>query len=97
MARATIVPNSKRSVMETRLGLQILAKKWYAPGVNKVRKVVRKGPSQAIKDLGLALEREYGIRPLADGEQRPPGYYTPNHYTEAGLRPVRPSVKPKLK
>ena len=50
---------------------------------------LRMGPSQAIKDLGLALEREYGIRPLADGEKRPSGYYTPNHYTAGALRPVR--------
>jgi hypothetical protein len=70
---------------------------WYVLRVSKVRKVIRNGPSQAIKELGLILEREYGIRPLADREQRPPGYYTPNHYTEGGLRPVRPSDKSKSK
>ncbi len=57
--------------------------------VSKIRIIVSKGPSQAIKDLGTALERKYGIRPLADGEKRPPEYYTPNHYTAGALRPVR--------
>ena len=61
--------------------------------VSKVRIILRKGPSQALKDLGAAIEREYGIKPLADGEKRPDGYYTPNHYTACGLRPVRTGVK----
>lgn len=61
--------------------------------MSKVRIVLRKGPSQAIKDLGVAIERQYGIRPLAPGEKRPEGYYTPNHYTARGLSPVRVAAK----
>jgi hypothetical protein len=61
--------------------------------VSKVRIILHKGPSQALKDLGAAIEREYGIKPLVDGEKRPDGYYTPNHYTAYGLRPVRAGVK----
>lgn|GEM_PF-6399248 len=61
--------------------------------MSKVRIILRKGPSQAIKDLGIAIEREYGIRPLAEGEKRPEFYYTPNHYTARGLRPVRSAAK----
>jgi hypothetical protein len=63
--------------------------------MGKVCIIVRKGPSQAIKDLGLELERKYGIRPLADGETRPAGYYTPNHYTARALRPVAEVTKPR--
>jgi hypothetical protein len=55
----------------------------------KVRIILRKEPSKAIKELGAAIEREYGIQPLADGEKRPDGYYTPNHYTARGMRRIR--------
>jgi hypothetical protein len=57
--------------------------------VSKVRIVLQRGPSQAVKDLGAEIERQYGIKPLADGESRPDGYYTPNHYTARGLRPIK--------
>jgi len=54
----------------------------------KVRIARRSGPSEALKELGAAIEREYGIEPLRDGESRPPGYYTVNRYTTPGRRPV---------
>jgi hypothetical protein len=49
---------------------------------------------ESLKQLGVDLEREYGIKPLREGEERPDGYYTPNHYTSHGLRSAR-NDKPK--
>jgi hypothetical protein len=57
--------------------------------MDKVRIIRRKGPSEALKRVGLAIEQEYGIEPLRDGESRPDGYYLVNRYTTPGRRPVR--------
>jgi len=46
------------------------------------------GPSEALRNLGRELEREYGIEPLRAGERRPDGYYLTNHFTGRSLYPA---------
>jgi hypothetical protein len=59
------------------------------------RIIIRRGPSETIKELGRTIERQYGIQHLAAGERRPDGYYTPNHYTARGLRPIADAKAPR--
>jgi hypothetical protein len=50
--------------------------------------------SDAVKEMALELAREYGIRPLPEGEQRPDGYYSVGIYTGGALKkPVATSKK----
>ena len=42
--------------------------------------------SDAVKEMALELAREYGIRPLPEGEQRPDGYYSVGIYTGGALK-----------
>lgn len=46
-----------------------------------VRIRVRRGPSEALKQLGKKIAKQDGIKPLQPGETRPDGYYTVNHFT----------------
>ena len=51
--------------------------------------------SDAVKDMALELAREYGIRPLPEGEQRPDGYYSVGIYSGGALKkPVANLKKP---
>jgi hypothetical protein len=49
--------------------------------------------SDPVKEMALQLAREYGIRPLAEGEQPPDGYYSVGIYTGGALK--KPVAKPK--
>ncbi len=49
--------------------------------------------SDAVKEMALELAREYGIRPLPEGEQRPDGYYSVGIYTGGALRKPAANVK----
>jgi hypothetical protein len=42
--------------------------------------------SDAVKEMGLELAQEYGIRALPVGEQRPDGYYSVGIYTGGALK-----------
>jgi hypothetical protein len=42
--------------------------------------------SDAVKEMALELAREYGIRPFAEGEQAPDGYYSVGIYTGGALK-----------
>ena len=42
--------------------------------------------SDAVKEMALELAREYGIRPLPEGERRPDGYYSVGIYTGGALK-----------
>jgi hypothetical protein len=41
----------------------------------------RTGVSDALKNVGQELAREFGIRPLQPGERRPDGYFLVSHLT----------------
>jgi hypothetical protein len=49
--------------------------------------------SDAVKEMALELAREYGVRPLPEGEQRPDGYYSVGIYTGGALK--KPMANPK--
>ena len=42
--------------------------------------------SDAVKEMALELAREYGIRPLREGERRVDGYYSVGIYTGGALK-----------
>jgi hypothetical protein len=49
--------------------------------------------SDPVKEMAVELAREYGIRPLAEGEQPPDGYYSVGIYTGGALK--KPAANPK--
>ncbi|MEA2787358.1 MAG: hypothetical protein QOF71_3462 [Candidatus Eremiobacteraeota bacterium] len=50
--------------------------------------------SDAVRQMALELAREYDVRPLSEGEQRPDGYYSVGIYTGGALKkPVANSRK----
>jgi len=40
--------------------------------------------SQDVRAMAQELEREFGLRPLEPGEERPDAYYWIGHYTGRG-------------
>jgi hypothetical protein len=42
--------------------------------------------SDAVKEMAQEFAREYQIRPLAENEQRPDGYYSVDHYFGGALK-----------
>jgi len=49
--------------------------------MKQVRIRLRRGPSEALKQLGKKIAKQDGVKPLQAGESRPNGYYTVNHFT----------------
>lgn len=46
------------------------------------------GPSEALKAVARKIAQKYGVRTFGPGEQRPEGYFTPNHYTGKLKSPI---------
>ncbi len=49
--------------------------------MRQIRIRLRRGPSEALKQLGKKIAERDAIKPLQPGETRPDGYYTVDHVT----------------
>jgi hypothetical protein len=56
--------------------------------MRRIRIKIRRGPSEALKELGKAMAERQGVKPLGPDETRPEGYYTVNHFTSRSGVPL---------